>query len=176
MSNQGCRMGFQSGAASFDTICKGSLDVAFSVSTAQTNVKNEGSERRGTQRHALGDPGAASSTALIDLCQCMHCVVEPAEGYTVLECEGNVARYDCIACKAFKGVGICSHVLAVNHVLTKFNVRYELKAVETGASKKAAVKAGKRPAKPLPALKPGEQSILMKEALVTYFLKRDIIQ
>jgi len=29
---------------------------------------------------------------------------------------------------------------------------------------------------PLPALKPGEQSILMKEALVTYFLKRDIIQ
>ena len=29
---------------------------------------------------------------------------------------------------------------------------------------------------PLPSLKPGEQSILMKEALVTYFLKRDIIQ
>jgi len=29
---------------------------------------------------------------------------------------------------------------------------------------------------PLPSLKPGEQSILMKEALVTYFLKREIIQ
>ena len=29
---------------------------------------------------------------------------------------------------------------------------------------------------PLPSLKPGEQSILMKEALVNYFLKRDIIQ
>ena len=29
---------------------------------------------------------------------------------------------------------------------------------------------------PLPSLKSGEQSILMKEALVTYFLKRDIIQ
>ena len=29
---------------------------------------------------------------------------------------------------------------------------------------------------PLPPLKPGEQSILMKEALVTYFLKRELIQ
>jgi len=29
---------------------------------------------------------------------------------------------------------------------------------------------------PLPSLKPGEQSILMKEALVTYFLKRELIQ
>tara|TARA_B100001029_G_C15062765_1_gene460091 strand:+ start:753 stop:1121 length:369 start_codon:yes stop_codon:yes gene_type:complete len=29
---------------------------------------------------------------------------------------------------------------------------------------------------PLPSLKPGEQTILMKDALVTYFLKRELIQ
>ena len=29
---------------------------------------------------------------------------------------------------------------------------------------------------PLPPLKPGEQSLLMKEALVTYFLSRELIQ
>ena len=29
---------------------------------------------------------------------------------------------------------------------------------------------------PLPYLKPGEQTILMKDALVTYFLKRELIQ
>ena len=59
--------------------------------------------------------------------------------------------YTCLGCKSFKGVGICSHVLAINHILKEFNVRYELKSIQTGASKKAAAKAGKQ-LKPLPAL------------------------
>ena len=58
---------------------------------------------------------------------------------------------DGIASESFKGVGICSHVLAINHIVQKFNVRYELKSIQTAASKKAAAKVGNP--KPLPALK-----------------------
>ena len=61
----------------------------------------------------------------------------------MLECEGNPVGYECLACKTFKGVGICSHVLAINHILKHFNVRYELHQLQTAASKKQAGKAGK---------------------------------
>ena len=64
---------------------------------------------------------------LIGTCQSLHVVCEPEDGYTVLECSGNTAMYTCLGCKSFKGVGICSHVLAINHILKNFNVRYELK-------------------------------------------------
>ena len=47
-------------------------------------------------------------------------------GYEVLQCSGNVAGFECLGCKSFKGVGICSHVLAINHILKHFNVRYDL--------------------------------------------------
>ena len=40
---------------------------------------------------------------------------------------------------------------AVNHVVKKFNVRYELKQVQTSASKKQAARGGRTKA-PLPAL------------------------
>ena len=36
-------------------------------------------------------------------------------------------KLDCPSCKSFKHVGICSHVLAVNHIMQKFNVRYRLR-------------------------------------------------
>ena len=42
-------------------------------------------------------------------------------------------------------------MLAINHILKHFNVRYELKSIQTAASKKAAANAGKQ-LKPLPAL------------------------
>ena len=74
----------------------------------------------------------------------------PADGYEVLQCSGNVGGFECLGCKSFKGVGICSHVLTINHILRHFNVRYELKSIQTAASKKAAAKAGCP--KPLPAL------------------------
>ena len=69
----------------------------------------------------------------------------------MLECEGNVAKYECLACKSFKGVGICSHVLAISHILKQYNVRYELKNLQTSASKKQAAKGGNT-TRPLPAL------------------------
>ena len=56
----------------------------------------------------------------------------------MLKCEGNPAGLACLACKSFQGVGICSHVLAVNHILTKYNVRYQLRQLEYRASKKTA--------------------------------------
>ena len=90
---------------------------------------------------------------LIGTCQSMHMVCAPADGYEVLECSGNPCMYDCPGCKSFKGVGICSHVLAINHIVQKFNVRYELKSIQTTASKKAAAKSGKYNHRPLPALK-----------------------
>ena len=31
-----------------------------------------------------------------------------------------------MACKCFKGYGCCPHVLAINHILSKFNVKYQL--------------------------------------------------
>ena len=88
---------------------------------------------------------------LIQVCQSLHVVCSPADGYDVLECEGNPSGYECLACKTFKGVGICSHVLAINHILKHFNVRYELHQLQTAASKKKAAKAGKV-LKPPPAL------------------------
>ena len=42
-------------------------------------------------------------------------------------------------------------MLAINHILKHFNVRYELKSIQTAASKKAATKGGDT-RKTLPAL------------------------
>ena len=48
-----------------------------------------------------------------------------------------------MGCKSFQGIGICSHVLAINHIMEKFNVRYELRqAVQTDASKQKAKGGG----------------------------------
>ena len=68
----------------------------------------------------------------------------------VLQCEANPGGYDCLACKGFKGIGICSHVVAVNHILTKYNVRDELKLLQTKAAKKS-ISGGNRK-RPVPAL------------------------
>ena len=37
-----------------------------------------------------------------------------------------------------KQVGICSHVLTINHMMKLFNVRFQLKSVQTNALKKKA--------------------------------------
>ena len=78
--------------------------------------------------------------------------VPPAEGQSVLPCEGNPCGLVCQACKAFKQVGICSHVLTINHILTRFNVRFQLKSVQTNALKKKAGLMGNKRKAPLPAL------------------------
>jgi len=72
-------------------------------------------------------------------------------GYDVLKCEANAAQYDCVGCKGFKGIGICSHVVAVNHILKKFNVRAQLRQLTTSSSRSKSANAGNRK-KPVPAL------------------------
>jgi hypothetical protein len=90
------------------------------------------------------DPRVKDLHSLLALAQCMHIVCVPEDGYDVMECEGNPASYECVACKSFKGVGICSHVLTINHMLKAFNVRYMLRSLETSASKKKKALAGNR--------------------------------
>jgi hypothetical protein len=80
--------------------------------------------------------------SLINVCNSFHFVCEAREEYGVPDCEGNPALLDCPTCKAFKGVGICSHVLAINHILKQFNVRYQLATIgkRTDKSKKGPSK------------------------------------
>ena len=63
---------------------------------------------------------------LLDVCLSLHKVVDAEEVYGVPVCEGNPRELDCPHCKGFKHSGICSHVLAVNHILEAFNVKYHL--------------------------------------------------
>ena len=42
------------------------------------------------------------------------------------ECTGNPAKLNCPTCKGFKGHGICSHVLAINHIKGKIDLEYLL--------------------------------------------------
>ena len=43
---------------------------------------------------------------------------------------------DCFTCKGFKSVGICSHVLAVNHIQGAIDLVYNLKKFVIDANKK----------------------------------------
>ena len=43
------------------------------------------------------------------------------------ECTGNPAKLDCPTCKGFKGAGICSRVLAINHIKGKIDLAHLLK-------------------------------------------------
>ena len=74
--------------------------------------------------------------ALLDVCLSLHTVYPAAEEFPVAKCEGNPLNYTCQGCKSFQGAGICSHVLAVNHILKKFNVRYQLKHLKDTKEKK----------------------------------------
>jgi hypothetical protein len=82
---------------------------------------------------------------LKEICFCFH-IVEPAlEPWGVPQCEGNPAQLNCPTCKGFKGVGICSHVLAVNRMKTLFNVRHQLRSLAV-KPKKGGYRKGVRPA------------------------------
>ena len=64
---------------------------------------------------------------LMDLCQCFAVVDQHDDRADVPECGGNPTFLDCMACKCFKGLGCCPHVLAINHILGEFNVKHQLK-------------------------------------------------
>ena len=48
----------------------------------------------------------------------------------------NPLHLDCFTCKGFKSVGICSHVLAVNHIQGAIDLVYNLKKFVIDANKK----------------------------------------
>ena len=80
-------------------------------------------------------------------CMSFHVVSDEDPDHPVPECEGNPCRFTC-SCKGFKGVGICSHVLCINHKLKEYNVRYLLLPGLGKPDKKGKGGQGKR----LPAL------------------------
>ena len=82
-------------------------------------------------------------------------------------------KLDCPSCKSFKHVGICSHVLAVNHIMQKFNVRYRLselsktktnnpKGIGTGASLGKTAPALTRQVLPLEADSSDDEESVMR--------------
>ena len=62
---------------------------------------------------------------LRDVCSSLHYVSAYTDLYGLCECYANPGRWVC-DCKGNKNYGICSHVLATNHILKGFNIRYEL--------------------------------------------------
>jgi hypothetical protein len=86
---------------------------------------------------------------LIDVCQCLYTVQDGNDKYPVPECHLNPLGLDCIYCPCFKGYGICSHVLAANHMMKAVNLRRL--TVEIG--RKASKKPGGNYMRPGPALK-----------------------
>ena len=74
--------------------------------------------------------------------------VQDAGDFEVAECDLNTAKQRCF-CKGFNHVGICSHVIAVNHVLGEIDLNDILKSLGSAKNKKG--KGGNRKHK-LPAL------------------------
>ena len=75
------------------------------------------------------------------------------EVWGCVECEGNIAGYvcDCKACKGYCTARICSHLLAINHILKHFNVRYQLHGIGSSNRSKSGPGQGRLP-NPEPAL------------------------
>ena len=49
--------------------------------------------------------------------------------YPVPKCKGNPGGFDCPTCKGFKTKGICSHVVAMNHLWRLYNIKYHLSKI-----------------------------------------------
>ena len=81
------------------------------------------------------------------VCNSMHYVQPSVDDWHHCPCEGNPMCLVC-DCKGCKGHGICSHVLAINHMNQQFNVRYQLAHI----GKRAAKTSGGNRMRPEPAL------------------------
>ena len=75
----------------------------------------------------------------------MHFVSPAIEGNFCPCEEGNPAELVC-DCKGCMGHGICSHVLCINHILKRFNVREELRDIGKSAFKRSGNKKRVEPA------------------------------
>ena len=60
------------------------------------------------------------------------------------ECDLNPGKFNCPHCKGFKQYGICSHVLAINHILMATNLRRELMEIGKATMKKKDKGGGNR--------------------------------
>ena len=102
--------------------------------------------------------------SLLDVCGSLHMVTDALEDYPVPECEGNPMKLDCPCCKGFKHSGICSHVLAINHILQKFNVRYHLAPLGQRTEKGKCKGRAKAPPKALTRVPQREKTESDEEA------------
>ena len=73
---------------------------------------------------------------LHDVCFSMHHIIDADTKWGVPACELNPANLDCLNCKGFKHSGICAHVLAINHILKKVNLRRQVLAMAKNSRKK----------------------------------------
>ena len=89
---------------------------------------------------------------LMEVCQSIH-QVTPADliGMEAPECDYNPKKLICIGCKGFCQRGICSHVVAVNHLLLAVNLRQDLQPIGL-SNALVANRAGGNKSAPLPAL------------------------
>ena len=84
---------------------------------------------------------------LIHFCQSFHFLYAfNDDTYSLPVCHWNPGNFTCPTCKGFKHVGICSHVLATNHILELIDLDYLM-----GALCKPRKKGGQTQ-KPRPAL------------------------
>ena len=90
-------------------------------------------------------PANTSFYHMVDICFSFHQVVSVIEPWGVPACSMNPAQLDCPTCKGFKSYGICSHVLAINHILEQIDVGHQLKALHQ-KSRKGGNRMKTRPA------------------------------
>ena len=86
---------------------------------------------------------------LADVCGSLHLVMDMDDNWPIPRCEFNPMRFDCQFCKGFKSYGICSHVMAINHILQGVNLRRQV--LEMGKSRMCKTGGGNRK-KTVPAL------------------------
>ena len=67
-----------------------------------------------------------SVTDLASVCRALHLVTPSEEPWGVPDCDYNPLKYECHGCKGFKQCGICAHVICVNCLLGKVDLRKRL--------------------------------------------------
>ena len=72
-----------------------------------------------------------------------HMVRDAKEPWGHVECYLNPAKLVC-SCKGCRKYGICSHILAINHILRYHNMRTELRAIGKSSGSKKGGGNGKR--------------------------------
>ena len=70
------------------------------------------------------------------ICFSLHWVCASSSEWGVPECDLSPGKFNCPHCKEFKHSGICSHVLAINHILMAINLRRELMEIGKKTMKK----------------------------------------